>query len=327
MTTLITGATGFIGSAVARELSDKGTRIRCLVRATSNLKNLDGLCVEIAIGDIRDSDAVHRALKGCDRVYHLAAIYANWLPNPGLMYHVNEEGTRNVLAACQAAGIEKIVYCSSVAALGAHGKTPADESAQFNLNSTRDHYYISKYRSEQVALEFARNGLPVVIVNPSGPIGVRDIAPTPTGALIINLLKGRFPGYVDGGINLIDVTDCARGIVAAMERGRVGEKYVLGNRNVSIKEFFDLIVSVAGRGKSPSLRIPSWMAVFSGWGYQMLSRITGKPPVTSASWVRVGSHYSWWDCTKAREELSLGQRPLAESVTDAIVWFEANGYL
>jgi len=327
MTTLITGATGFIGSAVARELSDKGTRIRCLVRATSNLKNLDGLCVDIAIGDIRDSDAVHRALKGCDRVYHLAAVYANWLPNPGLMYHVNEEGTRNVLTACRAAGIEKIVYCSSVAALGAHGKTPADESAQFNLNSTRDHYYISKYRAEQVALEFARSGLPVVIVNPSGPVGVRDIAPTPTGALIINLLKGRFPGYVDGGINLIDVTDCARGIVAAMEKGRVGEKYVLGNRNVSIKEYFDLIVNVAGRGKSPSLRIPSWMAVFSGWGYQMLSRITGKPPVTSASWVRVGSHYSWWDCTKAREELGLGQRPLAESVDDAIVWFEANGYL
>ena len=327
MTVLVTGATGFIGSAVARELSDKGTRIRCLVRATSNLKNLDGLCVDIAIGDIRDSDAVHRALKGCDRVYHLAAVYANWLPNPGLMYHVNEEGTRNVLTACRAAGIEKIVYCSSVAALGAHGKTPADESAQFNLNSTRDHYYISKYRAEQVALEFARNGLPVVIVNPSGPVGVRDIAPTPTGALIINLLKGRFPGYVDGGINLIDVTDCARGIVAAMEKGRVGEKYVLGNRNVSIKEYFDLIVNVAGRGKSPSLRIPSWMAVFSGWGYQMLSRITGKPPVTSASWVRVGSHYSWWDCNKAREELGLGQRPLAESVDDAIVWFEANGYL
>ena len=327
MTVLVTGATGFIGSAVARELSKIGTKIRCLVRATSNLKNLDGLRVEIAIGDIRDSNSLQRALKGCDSVYHLAAVYASWLPDPGLMYRVNEEGTRNVMSACQAAGIQKIVYCSSVAALGAHGKIPADESAQFNLNSTQDHYHISKYRAEQVALEFARSGLPVVIVNPSGPIGVRDIAPTPTGALIINLLRGKFPGYVDGGINLIDVGDCARGIVAAMARGRVGEKYILANRNVSIKEYFDLIIKVAGRGKSPSLRIPAGLAVFSGWGYQMLSRVTGKAPVTSASWVRVGSHYSWWDSTKARQELGLGQRPLEESIADAIKWFETNGYL
>ncbi len=327
MTVLVTGATGFIGSAVARELSEKGTNIRCLVRETSSMKNLDGLYVEIAHGDISDIDSVHRAMKGCDSVYHLAAVYANWLPDPGLMYRVNEEGTRNVLTACREAGIQKIVYCSSVAALGAHGKTPADESAQFNLNSTKDHYFISKYRAEQVALEFSRTGLPVVTVNPSSPIGVRDIAPTPTGALIINLLKGKFPGYVDGGINLIDVTDCARGIVAAMEKGQAGQKYILGNRNVSIKAYFDLIVKVAGKGKSPALRIPSWMTVYSGWGYQMLSRITGKPPVTSASWARVGSHYSWWDSTKAREELDLGQRPLEESIADAIIWFETNGYL
>ena len=327
MTVLVTGATGFIGSAVARELLEKGMRIRCLVRETSSMKNLDGLYVEIAHGDISDIDSVHRAVKGCDSVYHLAAVYASWLPDPGLMYRANEEGTRNVLTACREARVQKVVYCSSVAALGAHGKTPADESAQFNLNSTKDHYFISKYRAEQVALEFARTGLPVVIVNPSSPIGVRDIVPTPTGALIINLLKGKFPGYVDGGINLIDVTDCARGIVSAMEKGQAGQKYILGNRNVSIKEYFDLIVKVAGKGKSPSIRIPSRMAVFSGLGYQMLSRITGKPPVTSASWARVGSHYSWWDCTRARQELDLGQRPLEESIADAIKWFEANGYL
>jgi len=327
MTVLVTGATGFIGSAVARELSEKGTKIRCLVRETSSMKNLDGLYIEIAHGDIRDIDSLNRALQGCDSVYHLAAVYASWLPDPGLMYQANEEGTRNVLTACRMAGVKKIVYCSSVAALGAHGKTPADESAQFNLNATKDHYFISKYRAEQIALEFARSGLPVVIVNPSNPIGVRDIGPTPTGALIINLLKGKFPGYVDGGINLIDVTDCAQAIVAAMEKGQAGKKYILGNRNLSIKEYFDLIVKVAGKGKSPSLRIPSWMAVFSGLGYQMLSRITGKPPVTSASWARVGSHYSWWDCTRARQGLGLGQRPLEESIADAIKWFETAGYL
>lgn len=327
MTALITGATGFIGSTVAHELSDRGEKIRCLVREKSNTKNLDGLGLELAYGDIRDIEAVRRAVNGCTHVYHLAALYANWLPKSGLMYQVNEEGTRNILTACKEAGAQKIVYCSSVAALGAHGKTPADESVTFNLNSTKDHYYISKYRAEQVALSFIRQGLPVVIVNPSNPIGPRDIAPTPTGALIINIIKGKIPGYVDGGINLIDVTDCVRGIVAAMDKGKIGEKYVLGNRNVSIKEYFDLIVEVAGRGKSPFMRLPPWVAVFSGYAYEMLAKITRKPPITSASWVRVGSRYSWWDCTKARRDLDLGQRPMQESISEAVKWFVANGYI
>jgi dihydroflavonol-4-reductase len=247
--------------------------------------------------------------------------------NPGLMYQVNEEGTRNVLKACAEEGVQKIVYCSSVAALGAHGKVPADETARFNLNSTKDHYYISKYRAEQVALKFVREGLPLVIVNPSGPIGPRDSEPTPTGALIISIIKGKLPGYVDGGINVIDVTDCARGIVAAMEKGQIGEKYILGNRNVSIKEYFDLIVAVAGRGKSPFIRLPEGMAVFSGHIYEMLARLTRRQPLTSASWVRVGSHFSWWDCTKARRQLGLGQRPIEESIAEAVRWFETNGYL
>jgi dihydroflavonol-4-reductase len=327
MSTLVTGATGYIGSAVVRELLDKGKTVHCLVRETSRLKNLENLDVELVYGDIRDMESLRRALEGCDKVYHLAALYANWLPDAGVMYQVNEEGTRNVLTACKTAGVRKIVYCSSVAALGAHGKNPADESAAFNLNSTKDHYYISKYRAEQVALEYVRRELPVVIVNPANPIGPGDIAPTPTGALIISIIKGKLPGYVDGGINLIDLTDCARAIVAAMERGKVGEKYILGNRNIRIKEYFDLIVTVAGRGKSPIIKLPRWVAVFSGYGYQLLARVTGKPPVTSASWVRVGSHYSWWDCSKAREQLNLGQRPLVESIAEAVKWFEENEYV
>jgi len=253
MTTLITGATGYIGSAVVRELLSKGQDIRCLVRETSSVKNLDGLRLELSCGDITDIGSVRRAVNGCDAVYHLAALYANWLPDSGLMYRVNEEGTRNVMQACLDAGIRKVVYCSSVAALGAHGRTPADEGASFNLNSTKDHYYISKHRAEQVTLQFIRRGLPAVIVNPSNPIGPRDISPTPTGALIISIIKKRIPAYVDGGLNLIDVTDCARGIVAAMEKGRIGEKYILGNTNVGIKEYFDLIVKAAGRGLSPGI--------------------------------------------------------------------------
>jgi dihydroflavonol-4-reductase len=327
MTTLITGATGYIGSAVVRELLSRGQEVRCLVRETSSMKNLDGLRLELSCGDIGDIDSVHRALDGCETVYHLAALYANWLPDSGLMYRINEEGTRNVMKACRAAAIRKIVYCSSVAALGAHGKTPADENAGFNLNSTKDHYYISKYRAEQVVLQYTRKGLPAVIVNPSNPIGPRDVGPTPTGALIINIIKKRIPAFVDGGINLVDVTDCARGIVAAMEKGRIGEKYILGNTNISIKAYFDLIVKVAGKGMSPLIRLPAWLAVISGYGYQLLARANRKPPVTSASWVRVGSHYSWWDCAKAREELGLGQRPIAESIEESVRWFEANGYV
>ena len=327
MTTLVTGATGYIGSAVVRQLLKKKQTVRCLVRKTSSPKKLAGLDVTPVCGDIRDRDALCRAVDGCDRVYHLAAIYANWLPNADLMYQVNEEGTRNVLTVCKAAKVKKIVYCSSVAALGAHGKDPADECAVFNLNSTKDHYYISKYRAEQIALGFVRRGLPVVIVNPANPIGSGDMAPTPTGALILSILKGKLPGYVEGGINLIDLTDCARAIVASMKKGKTGEKYILGNRNVSIKEYFDLIVKVAGRGKSPFIKLPRWLAVSSGYGYQLMARVTGKPPVTSASWVRVGSHYSWWDCSKAREQLNLGQRPLEESIAEAIRWFEENGYV
>jgi dihydroflavonol-4-reductase len=327
MTTLITGATGYIGSAVVRSLCEKGERIRCLVREASNRENLKGLDVEYADGDIRDIDSIRRALNGCQRVYHLAALYAIWLPNPDLMYQVNEEGTRNLLRACKQAKVQKVVYCSSVAALGAHGKNPANESAVFNLNSTKDHYYISKYRAEQIALKFAQEGLPVVIVNPSNPIGAGDISPTPTGALIISIIKKRVPGYVAGGINLIDLGDCAEGIVSAMQKGSAGEKYILGNRNISIKAYFDLIVKAAGRGRSPIIKLPTWIAVLSGAGYEMLSRVTRKPPMTSASWVRVGSHYSWWDSTKARKQLDLGQRSIEKSLAEAIDWFETNGFI
>jgi dihydroflavonol-4-reductase len=236
MKILVTGGSGYIGSAVVRELLNNGEKPKILVRETADLRNLDGLDVDLVHGDITDFHSIKEALSGCDRVFHLAAIYAIWLPDSKMMYWVNVQGTRNVLEACLQKKIKKVVHTSSVAALGAHGKgRPADESAMFNLWHTRDHYYLSKFRAEQVALDYQRRGLPVVIVNPTNPCGSHDIAPTPNGQLIINIIKGNLPGYVDGGINVSDISDTAKGHVLAMEHGKPGEKYVLGNTNVSVK--------------------------------------------------------------------------------------------
>ena len=327
MKILVTGGSGYIGSAVVRELLEGGSELRVLVTKTDDLSNLGGLEVELVYGDITDFHSVMSALDGCDRVFHLAAVYAIWLPDPKTMSWVNVNGTRNVLEACLRRGIEKVVHTSSVAALGAHGKEhPADESARFNLAHTRDGYYLSKYRAEQVALDYFRRGLPVVIVNPTNPCGPRDIVPTPNGQLIINVIRGKLPGYVDGGINVSDIEDTARGHVLAMEKGRAGEKYVLGNTNLSVKEYFDLIAELGG-GKSPSIRIPKSVAVFSGYLYELLAMLTRRPPVTTAAWVRVGSQYSFWDSSKAVRELVMPQTPIRDSIESAIDWFRANGKL
>jgi dihydroflavonol-4-reductase len=327
MKTLITGGSGYIGSAVVRELLNNGGKANVLVRENDDLRNLEGLDVDLIYGDITDFHSIKDALRGCDRVFHLAAIYAIWLPDPKMMYWANVQGTKNVLEACLQKKIKKVVYTSSVAALGAHGKErPADESAAFNLWHTKDHYYLSKFRAEQAALDYHRRGLPIAIVNPTNPCGPRDMAPTPNGQLIINIISGKLPGYVDGGINVSDIDDTAKGHVLAMENGKPGEKYVLGNTNVSVKEYFDLIAQIGG-GKSPAIKIPQSVAVLSGYLYQGLAEITRKPPVTTAAWVRVGSEYSFWDSSKAVNELGMPQTPIRESIKNAIDWFKENDYL
>jgi dihydroflavonol-4-reductase len=326
MKALVTGGSGFIGSAVVMELLRRGQPMRALVRSKEQPGNLAGLNVELAEGDLLDQDSLHRALEGCDRVYHLAAVYANWLPDRSVINRSNVEGTRNLSQACLDRKIERVVYTSSVAALGAHGQTPADESAQFNLADTGDMYHLSKYQAEQVALEFAGRGLPVVILNPSNPIGPRDLKPTPTGALILSVLKGNLPGYVDGGINVVDVEDVAVAHVRAMEKGRPGEKYVLGNANLSIRDYFQLIAEMGG-GKAPTMRIPLPFAVATAYLYEAVAAVTQKPPLTTPGWVKVGSHYSFWNSSKAVRELGLPQTPVRESLKKAIAWFREKGYL
>jgi len=326
MKVLVTGGSGYIGSAVVRQLAKSGQEAKVLVREGDDLSNLAGLDVEYAYGDVRDYHSLERALDGCDRVFHLAAIYAIWLPKPRLMDEVNVQGSKNVFEACLSRGIGKVVHTSSVAALGAHGREPADETATFNLAHTRDRYYLSKFRAEQVALDYCRRGLRVVIVNPTNPCGPRDIGPTPTGQLIINVVRGKLPGYVDGGINVSDIDDTAIGHVKAMEKGRPGEKYVLGNANLSVKQYFDLIAEIAGV-KPPAFRIPKPIAELFGYLYQGVAAVTRKAPITTAAWVRIGSQYSFWDSSKAVNELGMPQTPIRQSVESAIAWFRENGYL
>jgi dihydroflavonol-4-reductase len=322
MTVLVTGATGFLGSHVVRTLVEDGHSVRCLVRAQSDRSSLAGLAVEYTEGDVADLDAVRRAVNGCDQVM--------WMRDFSPMYRVNVNGTHKVLTACREAGVRKVVHVSSSAALGAHsgpGEPPANEDVTFNLAHSGAHYFITKHQSEQVAHEFAARGLPVTIVNPTVVLGPSDRTPTPSGELILNVLKGKLPGYIRGGMNLVDVRDCARGTVNALERGRNGERYILGHRNVEMKEFFDLIVRVAGAGKSPKIKFPVIMAVQSAYAEELLAWLTGKPPINTAAWVRVGSQYLWWDASKAVRELGLPQRPAEESIADAIAWFRAHGLL
>ncbi len=326
MKTLVTGGSGFVGSAIVLELLKRGKEVRALVRSRERLGNLADVCVELIEGDLLDRASLERAVQGCGEVYHAAALYSHWQSDPSHFRRVNVQGTRNLFEACLEAGAPRVVYTSSTAALGAHGKTPANETAQFNLADTGDPYYASKCEAEQVAVEFATKGLPVVIVNPTNPIGPRDIKPTPTGGLILSVLKKQLPGYVDGGINLVDVDDVAVGHVQAMERGKPGERYILGNTNLSIKEYFELIAEVGG-GRAPALQIPLQMAVATAALYEAMARVTKKPPLTSVTWVKIGSHYSFWDSSKAIRELGLPQTPIRESLKRAIEWFRARGYL
>jgi dihydroflavonol-4-reductase len=329
MKTLVTGASGFIGSAVVRKLLQRNKEVRCYNEPGAPRRNLDGLDVEIVEGDVNDRSRIADALKGCDTLYHLAAIYAIWLKEPWKMYEVNVEGTKTVLWAAYKANLDKVVYTSSIAAVGrAPDGLLADESTQFGHQDWQDGnaYIRSKWLSERDALRFAAEGLPLVVVNPAFPFGERDIAPTPTGGFVVGLLKGAVPGYVDGGFCAIDVEDVAEGHVLAAERGRVGERYILGNHNVSFKEFFDLTANTAGV-KAPRLKLPTWMALGTGWAMEQYAvRVKHARPLATLKATRYTTRRNQFDNRKARTELGLPSTPLADTLERAVRWFRANGY-
>jgi dihydroflavonol-4-reductase len=328
MKTLVTGGSGFIGSSVVRKLLARGKEVRCYVEPGAKTDNLTGLDVEIRVGDVNDRDKVADALKGCDTLFHLAAIYAIWLPEPSLMYKVNVEGSKTVLWAAYKAGLEKVVYTSSIAAVGhREDGEPANEGDPFSPVDwdVGNAYIRSKWLSELDALRFAKEGLPLVVVNPAFPFGERDIGPTPTGAFIVSALKKQVPGYVNSGFCAIDVDDCAEGHVLAAEKGRVGERYILGNHNVSFGEFYDVVGRVAGLS-IPKRAIPGWVAQGMGWAMEQVAARKKSRPLATYKAAKYASRTHFFDNAKSRSELGLPSTPLETTIEKAVRWFRTHGY-
>ena len=324
---LVTGGTGFVGSHVVRALLAKGRSVRCLARAESRRDNLEGLAVEVVAGDLTDPASLARALSGVQTLYHVAADYRLWARDPQELYRANAGGTENILAAAAAAGVEKVVYTSSVAALGLNDDgSPGDETTPVLRDRIIGHYKKSKYDAERVAENWAARGLPVVIVNPSTPIGERDIKPTPTGQMIVDFLNRKMPAYVDTGLNLVDVRDVAAGHLAAAEKGGPGERYILGNRNMTLKEILDALARLTGL-PSPRVRLPHWIPLSVAVVSTAWSGLTGRAPRISLESVRMSTHRMFFDAGKAVRELGLAQTPIEEPLARAVAWFRKKGYV
>jgi dihydroflavonol-4-reductase len=324
--TLVTGGTGFVGTNVVRALLARGVSVRVLARPRSDRRALAGLRVELVEGDVCDPAAVRRAVAGVDTVFHVAAEYRLWTPDPAPLYRTNVEGTRVVLEAAAEAGARRIVYTSTVGALGlpADG-SPGTEDTPVRLADMVGHYKRSKFLAEQVARELARRGAPVVIVNPSAPVGPWDVKPTPTGRLIVDFLHGRMFASLDTGLNLIHVRDVAEGHLLAADRGRVGERYILGHANLTLAEIFRLLSALTGL-PAPRVRLPYALAWLAAAGMEVVARLRGRPPRASLTEVRMARKRMFFSAAKAVRELGLPQTDLREALRDAVAWFVAHGY-
>src|SRR5215467_11965545 len=289
MLAFVTGATGFLGSHVARVLADQGANLRLLARPTSNLKNLQGLNADTTVGDLRDPASLEKAISGCDTVFHVAADYRLWVRNPNEMYRANVDGTRAILDAARKNGVRRVVYTSSVATIGFTGDgSTADEDSPVSLSDMIGHYKRSKFMAEQIAMDAGRSGMQVVTVNPTTPIGEQDVKPTPTGRIVVDFLQRKFPAYVETGLNLVDVRECARGHVAAMEKGRSGERYILGGENLTLKQILDKLGQITGL-PSPKIRVPYVMALVTGVVDEAITgRLRHREPRATIDTVRMG---------------------------------------
>jgi dihydroflavonol-4-reductase len=322
--TLITGATGFVGSAVARAAASAGHELRLLVRPGGDRRNLAGLAAELLEGDLTDSASLARSVAGCRYLFHVAADYRLWVPDPDTMMAANVAGTRALFLAAQAAGVERIVYCSSVAALGLTGTdAPADETTPVHADKIVGVYKQSKYQAEQAVLALVREAaLPAVIVNPSTPVGPRDVKPTPTGKMIRDAAAGRMPAYVDTGLNIVHVDDVAGGHMLALEKGRVGERYILGGEDFSLGDLFAEIAAVAGL-RPPSVRLPIGPLMPVALVCEFLARF-GVEPVVTRETLAMARKKMFFSSAKARAELGYAPRPARQAIEDAVAWFRAN---
>lgn len=329
MTILVTGATGFVGSAVARQLLERGETVRVLSRRGNDRRNLQGLEVEVAEGDLLDKASLERALDGCSGLFHVAADYRLWTRDVSRMFAINVKGSRDIVRAAMAAGVERIVYTSSVAVLGIpRDGTPGDETTPVTYSDMIGPYKQSKFRAEEAVRDLVRyEDAPVVIVNPSTPVGPGDVKPTPTGRMIVEAAGGRMPAYVDTGLNIAHVDDVARGHLLAWDKGEIGERYVLGGEDMELRDILAVISEVAGV-KAPTVRIPHKAILPIAHLAEAWTKLTGgDEPFVTVDGVRMAMKKMFFSCEKAKRELGYAPRPAREALADAVAWFRENGYL
>jgi dihydroflavonol-4-reductase len=324
MLAFVTGATGFVGSHVARVLAEQGAELRLLTRSSSDSRNIAELTGERVVGDLRDPASFEKALGGCDAVFHVAADYRLWVRDPEQMYKANVEGTRGLLEGARKHGVRRVVYTSSVATMGftSNGRS-ADENSPVSLDKMIGHYKRSKFMAEQVAMN---SGMNVVVVNPTTPVGEKDIKPTPTGRIVVDFLKKKFPAYVDTGLNLVDVGACARGHIAAFEKGKSGERYILGGENLTLKQILDKLGEITGL-PSPKIRVPYVVALATGVVDEMFTgHILKREPRATIDAVRMGRKKMFVTSAKAERDLGWKMVPVDGALRRAVEWFQTNGY-
>ncbi len=327
MKSLVTGANGFIGSAVARCLLDAGHEVRCLVRPGSDRRNLYKLPVEISEGDLRSAPSLKRAVTGCDNLFHVAADYRLWVPNPETMYDINVTGTHALILAAAEAGLKRMIYTSSVATLGANQDgSPANEETPSSLGSMTGHYKRSKFMAEQIVRQMTdEHKLPLVIVNPSTPIGPRDIKPTPTGRIVVDTLCGRMPAYINTGLNVAHADDIAHGHLLAYANGKPGERYILGGENMTLLQILQTIDEISGK-RIKRFHLPVKLVLPAAWLMEKMAMVTNVEPRATVDSVRMAKKKMFYSCDKAVRELGYRYRPAVEALEDAMTWFQDNGY-
>lgn len=328
MKVFVTGATGFVGSHVARALAEQGADLRLLVRASSRTENIADLKAEPVVGDVTDFTSLKKGMQGCEAVFHVAADYRLWVRRPEEMYLANVEGTRAILRAAQDSRVRRVIHTSSVATMGFVGNgTPCNEDSPVSLKDMVGHYKRSKFLAERIVLEAGRGGADVVMVNPTTPIGEGDIKPTPTGRIIVDFLKKKFPAYMDTGLNLVDVRDVARGHVAAFEKAKPGERYILGGENLTLKQVFDKLERITGI-PGPKVQIPHAVAMlYAAWDQSVTGMLLGREPRATVEAVRMGKKKMWASSAKAERDLRWQTAGVDNALGRAVEWFRNHGYV